>query len=215
MHLTQGHRAERPSQDLNPCPSLCQALLGDQYGPSPVPTLIEEKEWEALRAQLTSRPRDLDLVARRFRRDENAVPPTYLLQALGTVEAHGPEEATLTSVLRSGAQEARRLGLITQEQWYRYHWSGEAVGTPARGHRKCPEFKYTHRVLSKCHSLHSCKYQTSLAPGSLVLQEVIVLIPEFSQVLVDSLSLRTLLSSPPPAPTPLLPGRLLVLREGF
>ncbi|XP_032268219.1 NACHT domain- and WD repeat-containing protein 1 isoform X2 [Phoca vitulina] len=99
------------------------ALLGDQYGPSPVPTLIEEKEWEALRAQLTSRPRDLDLVARRFRRDENAVPPTYLLQALGTVEAHGPEEATLTSVLRSGAQEARRLGLITQEQWYRYHWS--------------------------------------------------------------------------------------------
>nr|XP_045758178.2 NACHT domain- and WD repeat-containing protein 1 [Mirounga angustirostris] len=99
------------------------ALLGDQYGPRPVPTLIEEKEWEALRAQLTSRPRDLDLVARRFRRDENSVPPTYLLQALGTVEAHGPEEATLTSVLRSGAQEARRLGLITQEQWYHYHWS--------------------------------------------------------------------------------------------
>nr|XP_004404765.2 PREDICTED: NACHT domain- and WD repeat-containing protein 1 [Odobenus rosmarus divergens] len=99
------------------------ALLGDQYGPCPVPTLIEEKEWEALRAQLTSRPRDLELVVRCFRRDENAVPPTYLLQALGTVEAHGPEEATLTSVLRSGAQEARRLGLITQEQWHRYYWS--------------------------------------------------------------------------------------------
>ncbi|XP_045845669.1 NACHT domain- and WD repeat-containing protein 1 isoform X1 [Meles meles] len=99
------------------------ALLGDQYGPCPVPTLIEEKEWEALRAQLTSRPRDLELVARRFRRDENAVPPTYLLQALGATETHGPEEATLTSVLRSGAQEARRLGLITQEQWVHYHWS--------------------------------------------------------------------------------------------
>uniref|UniRef100_A0ABI7YFB5 NACHT and WD repeat domain containing 1 n=2 Tax=Felis catus TaxID=9685 RepID=A0ABI7YFB5_FELCA len=99
------------------------ALLGDQYGPCPVPTLIEEKEWEALRAQLTSKPRDLELVAQHFRRDENAVPPTYLLQALGTSEACGPEEATLTSVLRSGAQEARRLGLITQEQWHRYHWS--------------------------------------------------------------------------------------------
>ncbi|XP_038284207.1 NACHT domain- and WD repeat-containing protein 1 isoform X2 [Canis lupus familiaris] len=99
------------------------ALLGDQYGPCPVPTLIEEKEWEALRSQLASKPRDLELVARRFRRDENAVPPTYLLQALGTAETQGPEEATLTSVLRSGAQEARRLGLITQEQWHRYHWS--------------------------------------------------------------------------------------------
>ncbi|XP_025771637.1 NACHT domain- and WD repeat-containing protein 1 [Puma concolor] len=99
------------------------ALLGDQYGPCPVPTLIEEKEWEALRAQLTSKPRDLELVAQHFRRDENAVPPTYLLKALGTSEGCGPEEATLTSVLRSGAQEARRLGLITQEQWHRYHWS--------------------------------------------------------------------------------------------
>ncbi|CAD7685401.1 unnamed protein product [Nyctereutes procyonoides] len=99
------------------------ALLGDQYGPCPVPTLIEEKEWEALRSQLASKPRDLELVARRFRRDENAVPPTYLLQALGTAETQRPEEATLTSVLRSGAQEARRLGLITQEQWHRYHWS--------------------------------------------------------------------------------------------
>ncbi|XP_019271755.2 NACHT domain- and WD repeat-containing protein 1 isoform X1 [Panthera pardus] len=99
------------------------ALLGDQYGPCPVPTLIEEKEWEALRAQLTSKPRDLELVAQHFRRDENAVPPAYLLQALGTSEACGPEEATLTSVLRSGAQEARRLGLITQEQWHRYCWS--------------------------------------------------------------------------------------------
>ncbi|KAG8517257.1 NACHT domain- and WD repeat-containing protein 1 [Galemys pyrenaicus] len=99
------------------------ALLGDQYGPCPVPTLIEEKEWEALRAQLTARPGDLELVARRFRRDENSVPPTYLLQASGSGEARGPEEATLTSVLRAGAQEARRLGLITQEQWHRYHRS--------------------------------------------------------------------------------------------
>ena len=138
MCLTQGHRAKCPCRGLNACPFLCQALLGDQYGPCPVPTLIEEKEWEALRAQLTSKPRDLELVAQHFRRDENAVPPTYLLQALGTSEACGPEEATLTSVLRSGAQEARRLGLITQEQWHRYHWSGEATGTPPQGPQEMP-----------------------------------------------------------------------------
>ncbi|XP_045051718.2 NACHT domain- and WD repeat-containing protein 1 isoform X3 [Desmodus rotundus] len=99
------------------------ALLGDQYGPCPVPTLIEEKEWEALKAQLTSRPGDLELVAHHFQRDKNAVPPIYVLQAPGTRETQGPEEATLTSVLRCGAQEARRLGLITQEQWHRYHRS--------------------------------------------------------------------------------------------
>lgn len=143
------------------------------------------------------------------------MPPTYLLQALGTVEAHGPEEVTLTSVLRSGAQEARRLGLITQEQWHRYHWSGEAAGNPVRVHRKSPTFKYTRHMLSKCHSLHFCNYQTSLAPGSLVQQEVTVLIQEFSRVLVNFLSLRTFLTSPPPAPSLLLPGRLLTLQEGF
>lgn len=59
------------------------------------------------------------------------MPPRYVLQAPGTRETHGPEEATLTSVLRYGAQEARRLGLITQEQWHRYHRSGEAAGLPS------------------------------------------------------------------------------------
>ncbi|KAB1259118.1 Paired amphipathic helix protein Sin3b [Camelus dromedarius] len=76
-----------------------EALIGDQYGPCPIPALIDEKEWEALRAQLTARPRDLELVARHFRKDENAVPPTYLLQSLGIREARGPEEATLNSAL--------------------------------------------------------------------------------------------------------------------
>ena len=61
------------------------------------------------------------------------MPPTYLLQTLGSGEARGPEEATLTSALRSGARDARRLGLITQEKWHRYHRSGEAAGTPLAG----------------------------------------------------------------------------------
>lgn len=69
-------------------------------------------------------------MARHFRRDDNAIPPTYVLQPPGSVEAPGPEEATLTSVLRGGAQEAWRLGLISQEQWKCYNRSGEAQGTP-------------------------------------------------------------------------------------
>lgn len=115
-----------------PHPPLCpQALVGDQYGPCPVPRRIEEKEWEVLRAQLSTRPRDLELLIRCFRRDENSVPPSYVLQAVGNEEATGPDEPTLTSALRTAAQEAQRLGLISQEQWQRYHHSGEQG--PSRG----------------------------------------------------------------------------------
>lgn len=129
-------------------PSFCQALLGDQYGHCPVPTLIEEKEWEALKAQLTSRPGDLELVAHHFQRDENTVPPAYVLQVPGTREAQGPEETTLISALRCGAQEARRLGLITQEQWRRYHRSGEVVGLPSGSMGNAHVFR-KHSVVQK------------------------------------------------------------------
>lgn len=122
--------------------------MGDQYGPRPIPSLIEEKEWKALKAQLSARPRDLELVARRFWTDKNAVPPTYLLQTLGSGEARGPEESTLISALRSGAQEAGRLGLVTQEKWHRYHRSGEAAGTPLAGPEETStRLKYTSRFV--------------------------------------------------------------------
>ena len=152
--------------------------MGDQYGPCPVPTRIEEKEWEALKARLAARPRDLELVARRFWRDENAVPPAYLLQALGPGEASGPEEAALISALRSGAQEAHRLGLISQEQWHRYHRSGEAAQTPLGVPGKHPDVQNAHHALAKHHCLHFYKCQTNLAPGGPVLRKIVFLIQE-------------------------------------
>ncbi|CAO2612429.1 NACHT domain- and WD repeat-containing protein 1 [Lemmus lemmus] len=150
------------------------ALLGDQYGPCLVPQRIEEKEWEALRAQLTSRPRDLELVARHFRRDDNTIPPTYVLQSAGSVEAPGPEEATLTSVLQGGAQEARRLGLISQEQWKCYHrsvieWEIEqGLLSSARGDQGATVFLRDVQDLSK-HILDDCslKMVDRLADGCL------------------------------------------------
>ncbi|XP_054983659.1 NACHT domain- and WD repeat-containing protein 1 isoform X1 [Sorex araneus] len=99
------------------------ALLGDQYGPCPLPTLIEEKEWEVLRAQLATRPSDLEVVCRRFRKDENAVPPAFLLQTPGASESRSPEEPSVSSALRAAAQDALRLGLLSQEQCSRYHRS--------------------------------------------------------------------------------------------
>ncbi|XP_008822868.1 NACHT domain- and WD repeat-containing protein 1 [Nannospalax galili] len=150
------------------------ALLGDQYGPCPVPPRIEEKEWEALRAQLTSRPPDLELVASRFRRDNNTIPPTYVLQPQGTSEARGPEEATLTSILRTGAQEAWRLGLITQKQWFSYHrsvieWEIEhGLLSSALGDRGATVFVREIQDLNK-HILGDCslKMVDQLADGCL------------------------------------------------
>ncbi|NP_795914.3 NACHT domain- and WD repeat-containing protein 1 [Mus musculus] len=137
------------------------ALLGDQYGPCPVPRRIEEKEWEALRAQLTSRPRDLELVTRHFQRDDNTIPPTYVLQPSGSLVVPGPEEATLTSVLRGGAQEAWRLGLISQEQWMCYHrsvieWEIElGLLSSARGDQGATVFLRDVQDLNK-HILDDC-----------------------------------------------------------
>ncbi|XP_021026366.1 NACHT domain- and WD repeat-containing protein 1 isoform X2 [Mus caroli] len=150
------------------------ALLGDQYGPCPVPRRIEEKEWEALRAQLTSRPRDLELVTRHFQRDDNTIPPTYVLQPSGSLVVPGPEEATLTSVLRGGAQEAWRLGLISQEQWMCYHrsvieWEIEfGLLNSARGDQGATVFLRDVQDLNK-HILDDCslKMVDRLADGCL------------------------------------------------
>ncbi|XP_052018597.1 NACHT domain- and WD repeat-containing protein 1 isoform X2 [Apodemus sylvaticus] len=150
------------------------ALLGGQYGPCPVPQRIEEKEWEALRAQLTSRPRDLELVTRHFQRDDNTIPPTYVLQPPGALVVPGPEEATLASVLRAGAQEAWRLGLISQEQWMCYHrsvieWEIErGLLNSARGDQGATVFLRDVQDLSK-HILDDCslKMVDRLADGCL------------------------------------------------
>lgn len=192
-------------------PSLCQALLGDQYGPCLAPTLIQEKEWEALKAQLTSRPGDLELVAHRFQRDENAVPPTYVLQASGTRETHGPEDTTLTSALRCGAQEARRLGLISQEQWHRYHWSGEMQNS-SQGPWEMPmRSEYTSHVV-QMHGSRFCKFHASPAPRPHVPRKGILrMIQEYS--VLSRVNLGLLGSSPFPGAPSFPLGRLLILGD--
>ncbi|XP_040846614.1 NACHT domain- and WD repeat-containing protein 1 isoform X1 [Ochotona curzoniae] len=99
------------------------ALLGNQYGPRAVPLQMEEKEWDAVRSQLAASPRDMELLAQGFCKDENAIPPSYVLHVPGAGQPREPEDATLASALRSGAQEAWRLGLLTQGQWLRHERS--------------------------------------------------------------------------------------------
>ena len=58
------------------------ALLGDKYGWRPLPPSVEADEFEAL-LQLTDQS-DRELITRWYLRDDNSVPPCYLLQPIST-----------------------------------------------------------------------------------------------------------------------------------
>ncbi|CAM4701804.1 unnamed protein product [Caretta caretta] len=116
-------------------------LLGDRYGHRPLPRLIEEKEFEALIAQLTGDPTATHLLTFWYWKDENAIPSVYVLQPITdhlphchptanqaqhqeNMEVWRSVERDLASALRLAAREAEKHGLISQEQRHRYDKSG-------------------------------------------------------------------------------------------
>src|SRR5437868_1853381 len=56
----------------------CLVLLGERYGWRPIPPTIPADEFDALDEHLS--PSDRGLVEKWYRRDDNAVPPEYVLQ---------------------------------------------------------------------------------------------------------------------------------------
>jgi len=71
----------RRSQQISPKPNFL-VLLGDRYGWQPLPEEISEKEHAELEAnspKVVSNAREV--LAQWYRRDENAVPPVYLLRS--------------------------------------------------------------------------------------------------------------------------------------
>ncbi|XP_015742924.1 NACHT domain- and WD repeat-containing protein 1 [Python bivittatus] len=102
--------------------SLLQALLGSDYGRCPTPLTIGELEFEALRQQLLEEPKTLQLLAQWYLKDENAIPPVYVLQQSSQASPDGLEE-NLLLVLRGAACQAEKHGLISQEQLLNYHKS--------------------------------------------------------------------------------------------
>ena len=94
-------------QRLSPRPNFI-VLLGDRYGWRPAPTLIPAAEMETLRAYLT--PDDALLVSDWYRRDDNAVPPEYVLQprrgSFAAYDAWDPVERRLRQALAIAAEAA-------------------------------------------------------------------------------------------------------------
>uniref|UniRef100_A0A3B4G6G6 NACHT and WD repeat domain containing 1 n=1 Tax=Pundamilia nyererei TaxID=303518 RepID=A0A3B4G6G6_9CICH len=90
------------------------ALLGNRYGHRALPRLIPEKLFDALLSKLSKNPEGIKTLNQWFKKDSNAVPPTYVLQPIIT---------RLLRLLRSAATDAEDTGKITAEEKQRFYTS--------------------------------------------------------------------------------------------
>ncbi|XP_039984385.1 NACHT domain- and WD repeat-containing protein 1 [Xiphias gladius] len=122
------------------------ALLGNRYGHRAIPRLVPEKQFEVLLSKLSKNPEGLKQVNRWFSKDNNAVPPTYVLRPITAHFPHysdlrpesGPQrsnnvlswnftETQLLQLLRSAATDAEAAGDIAAEQKQHFYTSGQSV----------------------------------------------------------------------------------------
>ncbi|KAK1805804.1 hypothetical protein P4O66_012851, partial [Electrophorus voltai] len=110
-----------------------QALVGNQYGQRSIPHSIPENEFELLLSKLSEDQEGLTLFKRWFIKDNNSVPPQYVLQPItkhfpcyddpesgpqheAEVVAWNLMEARLLHLFHTAALEAERAGDISAEQ---------------------------------------------------------------------------------------------------
>ncbi|MGH0155660.1 UNVERIFIED_CONTAM: hypothetical protein FKN15_029443 [Acipenser sinensis] len=115
------------------------ALIGNRYGYRPIPRVIEEQEFELLLSKLSADESAMQLLKDWFWKDENSVPPAYILQPITTHLPHysdtRPEsrpqhqhdvatwwstETQLSRLLRAAAVQAEKEGEFSREQRHRF-----------------------------------------------------------------------------------------------
>ncbi|XP_071342720.1 NACHT domain- and WD repeat-containing protein 1 [Trachinotus anak] len=118
------------------------ALLGNRYGHRALPRLVPEKQFEVLLSKLSKNPEGIKQLSQWFLKDNNAVPPTYVLRSITAHFPHysdlrpesGPQrdnnvlswrliETQLLQLLRSSATDAEAAGDITAEQKQHFYTS--------------------------------------------------------------------------------------------
>lgn len=60
-------------------------LLGQKYGYRPIPTYIPATEFEMLREVIKGVKADVEILDKWYKRDDNEVPPLYVLQPISTI----------------------------------------------------------------------------------------------------------------------------------
>lgn len=125
-----------------------KALLGNRYGHRALPWVIPEKPFEVFLSKLSKNADGVKLLSQWYLKDNNAVPPTYILQPITAHFAHygdlRPEnrqqrdsdatrwrltETQLLQFLRSAATDAAVDGHITAEQKQDFYTSSEKANT--------------------------------------------------------------------------------------
>lgn len=126
------------------CVPALKALLGNRYGHRALPRLMPEKQFEALMSKLSKNPEGIKQLNQWFLKDDNSVPPAYILQPITAHFPHysdlrpesGPQhdnnvlawrftETRLLQLLRSAATDAEADGDITAEQKQHFYTSGQ------------------------------------------------------------------------------------------
>ncbi|KAF5909987.1 NACHT domain- and WD repeat-containing protein 1 [Clarias magur] len=119
-----------------------EALVGSQYGHRPIPRLISETEFELLLSKLSRDQEGLKVLKKWFIKDDNSVPPKYVLQPITThypycndtkpeaTPQHDADilswnltEARLLQLLCSAALQAEKDGDFSAEQKHNFFMS--------------------------------------------------------------------------------------------
>ena len=89
-----------------------QAFIGQKYGDIPLPTLVPAQEFETIRLALKSHKgretRSASLLDKWYIRDDNSLPPVYVLQ---DVKANLPEFALVCILYKLSVTKALRFCL--------------------------------------------------------------------------------------------------------
>ncbi|XP_077982688.1 NACHT domain- and WD repeat-containing protein 1-like [Glandiceps talaboti] len=134
-------REIRTCQQISAGPNFV-CFLGQRYGYRPLPSEIEEKEFEILRQCAEEAKLDDSHLVEWYKVDNNAIPPRYVLQPITTKFEHYHDVdpanqdlrekecsqwleifETLTSFLRKTAERAFQDKLITEEIKHKYFMS--------------------------------------------------------------------------------------------
>lgn len=121
-------------------------MVGSQYGHRPIPRLISETEFELLLSKLSQDQEGLTVLKKWFVKDDNSVPPKYVLQPITTHYPHyndtkleaSPQhdadilswnltEARLLQLLCSAALQAEKDGDFSAEQKHKFFKSSERM----------------------------------------------------------------------------------------